>query len=416
MNVVRLSPDEREKTGGEGHKFLSCLRTTSSSPLEVRSRTRTSTSPRAAAERVVDSPVIESDLSPRNKNKPLSPRRVFKDIKRMCNFSRAMDDTSRAKRASHVTPFRVRAATLKDGPFKGNRGIYIPELLLGEGTYARVYKAVDPIDSSDLALKIIPHPSAIVTDPSTCPPSKSCSSVAGGHITIDQKLARADLREQKCAELAVRARSELIIHQYVSGHPNIVALLDYRMDIHFTALTLEYVPHCLFDVVSSLRGLPEQTCKRLAIFLFTALAFLHSKGVIHRDIKLENVLVTANLSTVKLCDFGLSAFWRPGLLLREFCGSVPYTPPEILQNLPYEGPPADVWSTGIVLLASRINHMPFYGNNDQAMMNAIVRDPLYLDTRLMSDSFRNLIGKILHKNPKIRITVAEVLAHPFLKR
>ncbi len=67
-----------------------------------------------------------------------------------------------------------------------------------------------------------------------------------------------------------------------------------------------------------------------------------------RDLKCENILLDVN-NNVKLSDFGFSRFYQPGDLSRTFCGSAAYAAPEILQGIPYAGPPYDVWSIGVIL-------------------------------------------------------------------
>lgn len=81
--------------------------------------------------------------------------------------------------------------------------------------------------------------------------------------------------------------------------------------------------------------------------------------VVHRDIKLENILLDSNRS-MKLIDFGLAAFYAPGKKLRVHCGSPSYAAPEIVARKMYEGPPVDVWSLGVVLFAMLAGFLPFH--------------------------------------------------------
>lgn len=81
--------------------------------------------------------------------------------------------------------------------------------------------------------------------------------------------------------------------------------------------------------------------------------------VVHRDIKLENILLDAT-NNMKLIDFGLAAFYAPGKKLRVHCGSPSYAAPEIVARKLYEGPPVDVWSLGVVLFAMMAGFLPFH--------------------------------------------------------
>ncbi|CAF3819958.1 unnamed protein product [Rotaria sp. Silwood1] len=86
---------------------------------------------------------------------------------------------------------------------------------------------------------------------------------------------------------------------------------------------------------------------------FTALAYLHSLGVAHRDLKAENLLIAKN-DILKICDFGLAAFFRDRTtnekqMLTTYCGIKPYISLKILSKTPYHGEPVDIWSSGIIL-------------------------------------------------------------------
>ena len=88
----------------------------------------------------------------------------------------------------------------------------------------------------------------------------------------------------------------------------------------------------------------------------TAVSWLQ---VVHRDIKLENILLDAQ-NGMKIIDFGLAAFYAPGKKLRVHCGSPSYAAPEIVARKQYEGPPVDVWSLGVVLFAMMAGFLPFH--------------------------------------------------------
>ena len=88
--------------------------------------------------------------------------------------------------------------------------------------------------------------------------------------------------------------------------------------------------------------------------------------VVHRDIKLENLLMDSN-QNMKIIDFGLAAVFTPGKFLRVHCGSPSYAAPEIVGRQLYEGPPADVWSLGIVTYAMVCGHLPFHSKNGASL-------------------------------------------------
>lgn len=119
-------------------------------------------------------------------------------------------------------------------------------------------------------------------------------------------------------------------------HPHIVSLLDFRMDRSKYYLFYEYIEgRSLSDRVGT-RGLKEGQVRKYAAQLASALAFCHAHSVVHRDVKVENILVDKQ-DNIFLIDFGLASFYCQDSLLHTSCGSVPYSSPEILRGVPYVG-------------------------------------------------------------------------------
>ena len=85
----------------------------------------------------------------------------------------------------------------------------------------------------------------------------------------------------------------------------------------------------------------------------------------HRDLKLENILLDKKMDTIKLTDFGLSSAAQPGQLMRTITGSAYYVAPEVLESSGYDGPASDVWSLGVVLYACVCGVLPFMGNGEE---------------------------------------------------
>ena len=96
--------------------------------------------------------------------------------------------------------------------------------------------------------------------------------------------------------------------------------------------------------------------------MVSGLHYCHSKGILHRDIKLDNILLSAD-GEVKICDFGVSKVIRRGEILTEQCGTPAYIAPEILKDRGYEGFGVDIWSAGVVLYAMLYGIVPFRANN-----------------------------------------------------
>lgn len=137
--------------------------------------------------------------------------------------------------------------------------------------------------------------------------------------------------------------------------------------------------------------------------------------VVHRDMKLENVLLDG-CGRLRLIDFGLAAFFAPGKRLRVHCGSPSYAAPEIVGRRAYEGPPVDVWSTGVVLFAMLAGFLPFHSptGNKQELCQKILAGS-YNAPDWLSPGARDLLSRMLCVDPVARISLAGIAAHPWTR-
>ena len=146
------------------------------------------------------------------------------------------------------------------------------------------------------------------------------------------------------------------------------------------------------------------------------LDYIHSKGVAHRDIKPENILFD-ELGNIKLIDFGLSACTNMinGTLdgLSTSCGSPAYVAPELLaSNRSYSGPAADVWSTGVLMYTLLAGQFPFSDDNLSNLYKKIINGKFEMPLTF-NKNVKNLLTQMLITDPKKRITIQEILIHPW---
>lgn len=106
--------------------------------------------------------------------------------------------------------------------------------------------------------------------------------------------------------------------------------------------------------------------------LIEGIGYCHSKNILHRDIKLDNILLAWN-GEVKICDFGVSKVVRKGEIMTEQCGTPAYIAPEILIDKGYEGFSVDIWSAGVVLYAMLYGTVPFKANNMSELQKIIIK-------------------------------------------
>ncbi|KAK7349710.1 hypothetical protein VNO77_07309 [Canavalia gladiata] len=173
----------------------------------------------------------------------------------------------------------------------------------------------------------------------------------------------------------------------------------------------------LFQVVAANGRLTEDLSRRYFRQLISALKYCHSRGVYHRDLKLDNLLVDENMN-LKVSDFGLSALknqTRPDGMLHTVCGTPAYVAPEILAKKGYDGASVDIWSCGVVLFVMNAGYLPFNDYNITILYRKIYRG-YFRSPRWMSSDLRNLVSRLLDRNPKTRITLDEVMQDPWFNQ
>lgn len=160
-------------------------------------------------------------------------------------------------------------------------------------------------------------------------------------------------------------------------------------------------------------GLEVVLAQKIFAQLVGAVTYIHSKNCVHRDLKLENVLLSKD-GDVKLVDFGFTREYEgKASYLQTFCGTVCYSAPEMLRGEKYAGEKVDVWSLGIILFALLTGQLPFDEDDDQASKQKILKEePSYPAT--FPEQAKLLVSKMLSKRPLYRPTLAEVLADPWL--
>lgn len=198
-------------------------------------------------------------------------------------------------------------------------------------------------------------------------------------------------------------------------HPNIIDLFEVlasKTKIYFVVEFAEAGE--LFEEVAKKEKLTEDHARRYFRQLISAVKHCHSRGVFHRDLKLDNLLLDEN-DNLKVTDFGLSAVKnqiRPDGLLHTVCGTPSYVAPEILAKKGYEGAKADVWSCGVVLFTVTAGYLPFNDYNVTVLYRKIYRGQFRFP-KWMSCDLKNLLSRMLDTNPKTRISVDEILEDPW---
>jgi len=201
---------------------------------------------------------------------------------------------------------------------------------------------------------------------------------------------------------------------HLLDHPNIVHLYDVYETREHLFLVLEYVHGDLYELVSKRGRLPERDAEKIFKQLVSAVDFCHKHKICHRDLKPENILIDENM-TVKLADFGMSEVMMDQYLTLS-CGSPHYVCPEIILGQPYDGTKVDIWSLGVILFVLLTGQVPFNAPSVRKLLNLIIGSKFTapnLDTFNISKNGKDLVARMLTKSPEKRITMPEILAHPF---
>ena len=197
-------------------------------------------------------------------------------------------------------------------------------------------------------------------------------------------------------------------------HNSIVKILETLETENYILIIMENISGGdLLSFVKKRTKLNEKTARIIYKQLINSIKFIHSKGIIHRDIKLDNILIDLN-NTIKLCDFGVGKNYKKNEKLIDQCGTPAYIAPEILHNEDgYYGPPVDIWSSGVVLYAMLSGNVPFKANNIKDLHQLIIRGEYNIIKDISNDA-KNLIKRILEVDPSKRINIEGILNHPWM--
>lgn len=244
--------------------------------------------------------------------------------------------------------------------------------LLGQGTFAKVYRAKNLQSGQIVALKM-----------------------------IDKRTVMRD-------GLVQQIKREISVMRLVR-HPHIVQLFEVMASKSKIYFVMEYVKGGeLFQKVAKGR-LREDVARKYFQQLISAVDFCHSRGVYHRDLKPENLLLDEN-ENLKVSDFGLSALVdskRQDGLLHTTCGTPAYVAPEVVSRMGYDGANADIWSCGVILFVLMSGYYPFHDSNLMEMYKKIEKGE-FKCPHWFSPSTRKLVSKILDPDPSTRISIAKI--------
>jgi len=202
---------------------------------------------------------------------------------------------------------------------------------------------------------------------------------------------------------------EIALMQQVADVPGVIRLIDYFDMSHSYYIVMErFNSKDLFDFISEQGCLRENLARHLFKQVLDIVVQCHARGVLHRDIKDENLLIDLTTHQIKLIDFGSGTHLHDGVYT-DFEGTRVYSPPEWIKYRKYKADGLTVWSLGILLYDMLCGDVPF--ETDQQICDGTIS---WQEDIKVSPMAKDLIQKCLNSNPEQRLSIREIRCHPWV--
>ncbi|XP_071177071.1 serine/threonine-protein kinase SIK2-like isoform X1 [Mytilus edulis] len=198
------------------------------------------------------------------------------------------------------------------------------------------------------------------------------------------------------------------------NHQNIIKLYQVMETKNMLYLVSEYAPNGeIFDFIAQHGRLSERDARKKFWQIILAVDYCHTRHVVHRDLKAENLLLDANMN-IKIADFGFGNFYKKNEHLSTWCGSPPYAAPEVFEGKKYLGPQIDIWSLGVVLYVLVCGALPFDGQSLQILRDRVLSGRFRIPYFMTTDC-ENLIRRMLVLDPNKRFSINQIKKHKWMQ-
>ncbi|KAG2332447.1 hypothetical protein Bca4012_017954 [Brassica carinata] len=296
------------------------------------------------------------------------------------------DGNPKPKKEAHMK--RMASAGLQIDSVLGRKTENLKEIYsvgrkLGQGQFGTTFLCVDKKTNKELA----------------------CKTIAKRKLTTPE-----DIED---------VRREIQIMHHLSGHPNVIQIVGAYEDAVGVHVVMEICAGGeLFDRIIQRGHYTERKAAELARTIVGVIEACHSLGVMHRDLKPENFLFVNGdeEAALKTIDFGLSVFFKPGETFSDVVGSPYYVAPEVLKK--HYSHECDVWSAGVIIYILLSGVPPFWDETEQGIFEQVLKGDLDFVSEpwpSVSESAKDLVRRMLIRDPKKRMTAHEVLCHPWAR-
>lgn len=235
------------------------------------------------------------------------------------------------------------------------------------------------------------------------------------HTGLEVAIKMIDKKAMYKAGMVQRVQNEVKIHCQLK-HPSVLELYNYFEDNNYVYLVLEMCHNGEMNryLKNRMKPFSESEARHFMHQIITGMLYLHSHGILHRDLTLSNILLTRNMN-IKIADFGLATQLNmPHEKHYTLCGTPNYISPEIATRSAH-GLESDIWSLGCMFYTLLIGRPPFDTDTVKNTLNKVVLADYEMPTFLSREA-QDLIHHLLRRNPADRLSLSSVLDHPFMSR
>ena len=240
----------------------------------------------------------------------------------------------------------------------------------------------------------------------------------GTHKVTDKVFAIKEISYENLNKIKNTIKREFTVMKKLN-HPNIIKLHEVFFDSENKNVYLVLDYYKRGDLYNFLKGKPlkEKYAKKYMRQLASGLKYLHENNIIHRDLKLKNILVTDS-NDIVISDFGFARDGDSNTMFDTLCGSPMYMAPEIMTHKSYDNK-SDLWSVGVIMYELLFGTTPYHAKNMIQLMKKIKKRDVIIPEEyagLISDECKELLLSLLHRNPRRRINWDNFFTHKWFEK